>query len=94
MIQIKNGLLIILKIEHKKETESEGESYVEREKDEHRAEIKTDLVQMQWENSNPDMEVTPMDPVTFYYSYQVKSSKTLYPLFFHLHKKVSQVNYL
>ncbi len=59
------------KFEHRREKEFEQKTYEEQEREEHRSETVTDMVHMQWENSNPNAEVIASEPVSFYYSYSV-----------------------
>jgi hypothetical protein len=41
----------------------------EREEDEHKAKVTTDIVHMEWENSNPAVQVVPVEQESYYYSY-------------------------
>ncbi len=69
----KNGLTYRLQKSYKKEKEEREHekklSFEEREAEESRLETKTDLVQMQWLNVNPAVQVIAEEPVSFYYTY-------------------------
>ena len=88
----KTGLAYRLqKTEKKEKEERENEkarSFAEREAEEHSMDVKTDKVNMQWLNANPNVQVIAEQPVSFYYTYSNKSRarafqkltyKNLYP---------------
>jgi PKD repeat protein len=53
-----------------REAREEGMSHEELEEKEHAVVITTDVVQMQWKNSNPNVEVLALDPVFAGYNYK------------------------
>ena len=55
----------------KEEEDGDAKSAMEREEQEHRVKITTDVVHMEWLNANPDAEVMAMEPTHNYYSYSV-----------------------
>ncbi len=79
VIFTKNGLTYRLekrervKIDEDKEREG-GMSHEEIEKSEHEAIITSDVIHMQWKNSNPDAEIVALNPVEHHYNYKGKSN--------------------
>ena len=55
-----------------REMREEGLTHEDLEKKEHEVVVTTDLVQMFWKNSNPDVEVVAVDEVTAGYNYKTK----------------------
>ena len=55
--------------EHEHEKMARGVTHDEIEKEEHRMEYKTDVVNMFWENANPNIELIAQDITTDYFSY-------------------------
>ena len=60
------------KAERKQKHFKSGKSHAEWETEEHRMEIKTDVVSFVWENANPDVAIVPAEETFDYYSYTIK----------------------
>ena len=55
----------------KEEKERSGKNYAEREKEEHEVIVTRDMVQMQWENANPNVKVVGIEIAAGYQNYVV-----------------------
>ena len=64
--------------ERERENLKSGKSRFEMEKEEHKMEFKTDVINSIWENSNPNVEIVPEEETSDYYSYTIKEANGNY----------------
>src|ERR1035437_5322349 len=60
--------------ERERENLKSGKSHLEMEAEEHKMEFKTDVVNLFWENANPNVEIVPEEAASDYYSYTIKET--------------------
>ncbi len=58
--------------EREKESMKSGKSHAEMETEEHKMEFKTDVVNFNWENANPNVEIVPEELTSYWFSYTTK----------------------